>query len=307
MPGAWLVGGIALAGAAPWLGELLRKPVRRCRAEAPGAFLDLPDGKVHCRWQGPEQGPVAVLVHGLTTPEFVWDEVAKRLVSEGWRVLSYDLYGRGYSDRPHGPQDVAFFIRQLKGVLQDQGVADGFTLVGYSMGGAISAGYAAAFPGRMERVVLLAPAGMGHELGTAAALSRLPLPLAEWLMLLLFPRKFRQAITAEIAAEQGQPGVPEAITSGQRAQLERRGYVRSVLASLRGMLTQDFEPFHRALAEAKVPVTAIWGAEDETIPIAAKDVLAGWNPQTHHVVIDGAGHGLAYTHADQVVRAFLEG
>ena len=64
---------------------------------------------------------------------------------------------------------------------------------------------------------------------------------------------------------------------------------------------------HRALADADVPVIAIWGVADQTIPIAAKDVLKQWNPQVRHVDVDGAEHGLAYTHADQVTRAILEG
>jgi pimeloyl-ACP methyl ester carboxylesterase len=67
-------------------------------------------------------------------------------VAKGHRVLTYDLYGRGYSDRPGGEQDARFFIRQLEDLLEHQGVTQPVTLLGYSMGGAIGAAFAAKHP-----------------------------------------------------------------------------------------------------------------------------------------------------------------
>ena len=280
----------------PWLGELLRKPVRTLDAAAPGAFADLSQGRVHYRWSGDPAGPLIVLVHGLTTPLFVWDELEKPLTVRGFRLLSYDLFGRGFSDRPRAVQDAGFFLRQLEELLTDQRVEGAFTLIGYSMGGAIATAYAAKHPSRAERLILLAPAGMGHALGAAERLVRLPGVLAEWLMLLRFPRGFR----AGVEAERGKPGVPIPVVDGQLAQLERRGYLRSVLASLRGILAEDREADHRAIAAAGLPVLAIWGQGDETIPIAAKAVLEGWNPTARHVVLPDGDHALAYTHADEI-------
>lgn len=96
------------------------------------------------------RGPVAVCVHGLTTPSFVWHGLARGLATFGYRVLIYDLYGRGYSDRAPGHQDQAYFLQQLNDLLEDQQIKGDITLLGYSMGGAsppplsqrIRAGYA---------------------------------------------------------------------------------------------------------------------------------------------------------------------
>jgi len=89
----------------------------------------------HYRWHGPIDGPVIVAVHGLTTPATVWNGMIPFLTAQGYRVLSYDLYGRGFSDAPSGAQNIAFFTRQLGELLADQEITDAVTLMGYSMGG----------------------------------------------------------------------------------------------------------------------------------------------------------------------------
>ena len=76
----------------------------------------------HYRWHGPVREPVLVAIHGLTTPSMVWDELARGFVAFGFRVLTYNLYGRGYSDAYDGTQDAAHFVKQLEELLADQDV-----------------------------------------------------------------------------------------------------------------------------------------------------------------------------------------
>ncbi|CUH65271.1 Lipase 3 precursor [Thalassovita gelatinovora] len=296
----WALVLVAVVLALPFLREALRPRMTDAdRQSAPGQFARLSQGVTHYRWQGPEGGPVAVCVHGLTTPSFVWRGVAEELAAKGVRVLSYDLYGRGYSDRPKGAQDSAFFLRQLQDLLADQQVGDGFTLIGYSMGGSISAAFAAAHPGRLKRLILLAPAGM-QPLSGAVARVVLGVPFfGDWLMLTMFPRRHRKGTDAERGLPTSVPGIVDL----QQGELHWRGFVPAVLSSLRHMLSTVLEGEHRAIAAAGLPVLAIWGAEDRTIPIRDKAVLEDWNPDAHHVVIDGAGHGVTYTHAGEVLAA----
>ena len=291
---------LALLIAFPYLREALRPPMDdAARQDAPGAFLQLSQGVTHYRWIGPTRGPVAVCVHGLTTPSAVWEAVARGLADQGFRVLVYDLYGRGYSDRPRGAQDQAFFLRQLDDLLAAQEIGGDITLLGYSMGGAIVTAFAAREPERVRRVILLAPAGMGHDPGRLARLIRDLPGLGDWLMLLRFPALHRKSTEAERALPFGVEG----IIDYQQAELGRRGFVPAVLSSLRGILSQRLEEAHRRISREDIPVLAIWGREDVVIPITAMGVLAQWNRIARHEVIAGAGHGLTYTHASAVVAA----
>ena len=60
---------LAVVFAVPFVIEWTRLPLdERSRNEAPGHFADLSQGRTHYKWHGPSDGPVVVLVHGLTTP-----------------------------------------------------------------------------------------------------------------------------------------------------------------------------------------------------------------------------------------------
>jgi pimeloyl-ACP methyl ester carboxylesterase len=300
----WLILGacVAAVGAAPFVIEHYRTAMSDGRrGSAPGQFVELSQGVTHYHLSGPTDAPLVVCVHGLTTPSFVWGQLTRGLVALGFRVLVYDLYGRGYSDRPQGMHDKQFFNTQLTDLLSRLQLRGPSDLIGYSMGGAIGAGFAAAHPAMVRRLVLLAPAGM--HLGTAPLVRFVKERgiLGTWLMLAAYPRQMRKGIRAEM-------GAPPEITEGQHAQLMYQGFVPAVLSSLRGILRVPMQREHLALRRTGLPVLAIWGAQDSVIPASAMGRLAEWNRTVQHEVIEGAGHGLPYTHAPQVlaqITAFL--
>lgn len=299
-----LIGAAALV-AAPFLREYYRIQMSDGRrGSAPGQFAELGQGVTHYHLSGPVDGPLIVCVHGLTTPSFVWSSLAKGLAAMGFCVLVYDLYGRGYSDRPKAPQTKAFFITQLEDLLDHLALKAPFHMIGYSMGGAIAAGFASAHPARVRRLVLLAPAGMHLATSPLVRFIRDRGLLGAWLMLVAYPFQLRRGIDAERA----QPEVPRDIIEEQLAQLEYQGFVPAVLSSLRGILRQPMEAEHLALRRHSLPILALWGAEDTVIPASAMGQLAAWNREIIHEVIEDAGHGLTYSHANALlphIAAFL--
>jgi len=294
----WALAGVALAIiAAPFLLELLRPTVAKAQPHAPGQMADLPRGATHYQWAGPQDGPIVVCIHGMTTPSFVWGPIAQGLAEQGFRVLTYDLYGRGYSARPRGAQGAAFFVAQLEDLLDALGVDQPVTLLGYSMGGAIAAAFAAKHAQRIRQIVLLAPAGMGHDLGPVARLEVNHNRLGQWLFMAFYARSYRAALETE---RDMPSSIPDAVDL-QLVELDLRGFRPAVLSSLRGVLDEDMQPAHHAIASAGLPVLAIWAREDEVIPIAGLGKLAEWNRAARQEVVDGAGHAISYTHDAEVL------
>lgn len=292
----WLILFLFLAAliAAPIVSERLRTPIgKAARKGAPGKFAALGQGITHYRWIGPVRGPVAVMVHGLTTPSIVWDGIAEGMALLGYRVLVYDLYGRGLSDAPAGAQDRGFFLQQLNDLLDDQGLAEDLTLVGYSMGGAIATSFAAANPHRMKRLILLAPSGLQIVEGDFWAFCRKTPVIGDWLHSVLGGFQMRKALTQ---AAEGPPKVQAA----QVSELSRRGFLPAVLASRRGMLKEVQMQEHQAISRDGIPVVAIWGGHDAVIPVSAMGQLAQWNRAARQEEVKGAGHGLPFTHSDDV-------
>lgn len=301
----WFILLLAALAAAPFAIEHYRpKMSDGRRGSAPGQFAELSQGVTHYHLSGPAEGPLIVCVHGLTTPGFVWAPLAKGLVATGFRVLVYDLYGRGFSDRPDGLHDKVFFNCQLDDLLTHLGIDEQFHLIGYSMGGAVAAGFAARYPTRVRRLVLLASAGLTRTDAPLVRFIRDRGIAGKWLMLAVYPTKLRQGIKAE----REQHVVPSQISDGQANQLLFQGFVPAVLSSLRGILRRPLEGEHMALRQCKLPILALWGAEDDVIPASAMGQLAAWNHEVTHEVIEDAGHGLPYTHSDTVldlIAAFL--
>jgi pimeloyl-ACP methyl ester carboxylesterase len=113
---------------------------------------------------GPVSGRKVLLVHGVSTPCVSLAGVAHRLVSKGCRVILFDLFGRGYSDGVGDlPYDSRLYTTQILLAITSSPLAwtpDGFSIIGYSLGGGACVDFAASCPSMVKDVVLLAPAGL---------------------------------------------------------------------------------------------------------------------------------------------------
>lgn len=299
----FLVGFVILLIAAPFFAERRRTPMDKdMRKAAPGNFASLSSGMTHYQWRGPIGGPIAVCVHGLTTPSYVWDGLLVGLNRMGYRVLTYDLYGRGFSDRVIGPQNAEFFNRQLEELLQDQDVDGGMMLIGYSMGGAIATCYGAKHPEMLERLILLAPAGLGITPGKTFTFIRDTPIIGDWIMSILGGVLLRKALTS---ASKTPSSVPDIYTK-QNEDTHVQGFLPAILSSLRNLLAVNLEDEHKVLANSDIPVAAIWGEVDTTIPISGLGKLADINRTAYQTMIPNAGHSLTYADPEKVTVAIQE-
>ncbi len=108
-------------------------------------------------------GEAVVLVHGWASSSFSWRRIVPSL-SQRFRVVALDLPGFGLSQRLPGGLDLGPVREVLLGLLDRIGVGE-FSLVGHSMGGAISSYVAATTPERVRRLVLVNPSLFGAEGG----------------------------------------------------------------------------------------------------------------------------------------------
>ena len=291
---------LIVAVSLPYMREFARRPMGPgMRNKAPGQFATLSQGVTHYQWHGGGEGPVLVLVHGLSSPSWVFSGLVPGLTLLGYRVLTYDLFGRGFSDRPGGAQDRGFFLRQLSDLLADQNVGPGFALMGYSMGGSIATAFAARDPDRVERLILLAPAGLAYAPSPLLANCAKRGRVGDWLWGLLGAWQLKKGARADARLPTVLPNLPKRI----RQECARRGYLAAILSSERHMLSERQKADHKAIFQATLPVLAIWAEKDAVIPLSAVGLLAKWNRDAHiHVVPDGR-HSLAYTRPKEVLTA----
>jgi len=290
---------LLIVGMLPYLNEISKRKVTQKQRDASNdQFVQLDKGKTAYRWHGGVRGPVMVAVHGLTTPSEVWDDVIPELTSLGYRVLTYDLYGRGLSDAPRGPQTAAFFQEQLAGLLDALELDEDVALIGYSMGGAIISAFAAEQKHRVASVTLVASAGIEINETRFEKITRGVPIVGDWLAYAFLRGNLKREIdTSPDAAP---------LDKLRLAQLSRRGYVPAVHSSRKHFLGLAQRAEHRILSRDAVPVRAVWGAEDGIIPASAMGTLAQWNRNARQEVIAGAGHDLMQSHRKEVSDAIKQ-
>lgn len=264
---------------------------KTARANTPGDYIELPDGLVHYEFTGPEAGPLVVLVHGFSAPMFTWDRNAPALAQAGFRVLRFDLYGRGFSDRPPGPYNLDLFLRQISGLLQALEVQQPVHLVGLSMGGAIVAAFANQYPERVASVILVDPQVVQI---TPQTIFPVNLPgVGEY----LYAVYIQPYILARQEDSFHNPALLPEWQANYRVQMQYRGFRRALISTLRHFDVDPMAEYAR-LGQTGKPVLLVMGAEDRTVPISYAPDLLEHLPGARFESLPEAGHVSNYEKAD---------
>ena len=107
--------------------------------------VKLTDGITSYKDIGDKNNKVIVLVHGATFGSLAYEEYVNIFVENNYRVITYDQFGRGFSDRVHSGVSIELMEKQLKELIKHCEVED-VILYGVSFGAAVVAKYAANNP-----------------------------------------------------------------------------------------------------------------------------------------------------------------
>lgn len=264
-------------------------------------FAKLSDGYTRYVWSGPENGPVVVLVHGFSSPCFIWSKQAEALAAEGYRVLRYDLFGRGHSDRPAGPYDAELYHRQLVELLDSQGITQPVDIVGLSMGGPITLRFVDREPQRVRRFGLVAPAGFGANLPAAANLLRVP-GLAEWVIQAFGDRIILNSV-GTMASDNA--AVIEEIHTQYVDQLQYAGYKRALLSTLRNHQMLGLGDLFERVGKSGKAGILFWGDNDRVVPYENSEKVRAAIPGIEFHTIKGGSHTPNYENPGEVNPALL--
>jgi len=289
-----------------WL--ILRRPPlnEEVRKGLPGSFVRLTRGFVHYELSGPKDGQAVVLIHGFTTPSFIWDPTVPRLVEAGFRVLRYDLYGRGFSDRPrlrYGPE---LFDAQLLELIRTLNIRTPVHLVGFSMGGAIAVYFADRHPKLVSKICLLAPMGFPVQVPFVRKLAIVPL-LGDYLMAIVGESILKKGVRANFyRPDRFFPQFLEKFSE----QMKFRGYLRAILSTLRHMSLEPIQAAYRRVGRQRRPIMLIWGREDSVLPFQLSERVREAIPDLRFHPVEEAGHAVHYERPEVVnplLVRFLQG
>lgn len=133
----------------------------------------LSDGVTAYRIYGEDGAPTIIILHGATLGAMAYRHYVPPLVQAGYRVVLYDQYGRGFSDRPKGRFSIALLSRQLRD-LMDHLKIEKAHLFGISLGGALAVHFAAEHGTRVDKLAYQVPAVSGASVSFILVLTKLP-------------------------------------------------------------------------------------------------------------------------------------
>ncbi|MEX3008651.1 alpha/beta fold hydrolase [Hoeflea sp. TYP-13] len=305
----WIIGLVVAGGSAMglswYLSGLREKPMTpdERAAHAPGKSVQLSDGVIHYSERGPTDGQAVVMVHGFGVPQFVFEQNAAALADTGFRVILFDHFGRGWSDRPNARYDTDFYDRELTELLDALNLTEPVGLVGYSMGGIIATDFAARHPERLTAIILLAPAGlavypfMGKLFGKIICMP----VIGDWLWRL----RGRSLLLGDPQFQEPLPDPARRIRGDDTIQMNYKGYFNALLQSWRNLPLENCDEVF-ADASRGVPMMALFGGKDPTISVESAARLKKAAPHARVELIEEGTHGLLYEMYDTVNPMLIE-
>jgi len=213
----------------------------------------------------------------------------------------YDHLGRGFSDRPDVVYDGDLYVRELSNLLDALHVTQPVSLVGYSMGGGNVIGFAARYPERVKKLILIAPAGYVPSYEGLAALIFAP-GLGEWLMTMLGKKRMLAEIIEAVEAGKARPDMIEKFEE----QFQYRGYLDSILSTMRNYPMYDLSEDYENVGRLGIPTYAIWGTADQVVPFSTSENVKTAIPHVKIFPIAGAGHSVTYAESAKVNKLLIK-
>ncbi|MEA2190342.1 MAG: hypothetical protein QOI73_463 [Solirubrobacteraceae bacterium] len=258
------------------------------------------DWQAHMRWLHVEdrwlhyvdigEGPVVLFVHGLSGCWKNWLENIPHFALDH-RVIAVDLPGFGESEMPAEKISVSAYAAIIDSLMSALDI-DSARIVGNSMGGFIGAELAIAYPERVERLVLVAAAGLSiesirtsrqnglrHQLENVA-LFKIGL-LASRSALMARRRRLRSALLLLVVAHPGRLA-PE-LAYEQVHSSGKPGFP----SALRALCSY---PIRERLGEIACPTLIVWGDKDRLVPVRDATAFEQLITDSRKVVYADTGH-----------------
>jgi len=117
-----------------------------------GNFVELSNGYTYYELANDNKEKTLVFIHGFSVPSYIWDETFNAAKNKGYRVISLDLFGRGYSNNPNIDYTDDLFANQVIELLNHLKIKKA-TFLGLSNGGRVISKLASIKPNLVEKLI----------------------------------------------------------------------------------------------------------------------------------------------------------
>lgn len=250
---------------------------------------------------------VLLLIHGLAGSSQTWRAILPQLAKK-YRVIAPDLLGHGQSAKPRTDYSLGAFAVGLRDLLDELGV-ESATVVGQSLGGGVAMQFLYQHPDYCRRLVLISSGGLGPDVGLILRL--LAAPGAEFVMPVIAPSPVLRAGNAvkswlSSAGLRSPRGAEMWSAYSSFGDAETRQAFLRTLRSVVDYRGQAVSALNRLNLREGLPILAIWGEEDNIIPVDHAYAALEARPDCRLEILPGVGHFAQVEAPDKVIELLDE-
>lgn len=265
-------------------------------------FLKSGKNKIHYRiWEKAGNTKLAFCIHGFSGSTFSFEQIAIRLMQEGYNIAALDLPAFGFSEKSengdYSQQAFLSAINAVKNVCDKKFECKDYLVLGHSMGAmwASEAIYSGVFY-NSKLIVIDGAIGMGGSRSENTMVSSSPIlkwadfALHRWF---LNEKKFSELLSSAYSRE--------------ASKLQSLAYMQPFLiknsaSAIFRMTASSFKESGK-WEDLKIPVLIISGENDQWIPMRNAFALWKRNKKAKFLIIPNAGHCPMETHVEETMQS----
>ena len=250
---------------------------------AKGKFIKLDGYSTHYIEKG--EGEPVILIHGFLYDSYMWNKNIDALADK-FKVYAIDLWGFGYSTRDPMDYGYQLYANQLLKFMDALDIQKA-SLIGQSMGGGTSIFFSVNHRDRVNKLILVDPAGMPNPLPILGKITNLP-KVGEFLIGMKsdFYRKMVLSTTFIYDKEFVTESYFENVTRFHKI----KGTIEILLKILRKQFFHTLSDEIHSLGEMDVPILIIFGRQDKAVPLERGKEMHNILRGSRLEIFENAGH-----------------
>jgi len=231
-------------------------------------------GGITVNYKSAGSGRPILILHGWGSSSFSWTEIQKLLIEEHFQIIVPDLPGFGETPAPSnvwGVEEYAEFVKQF---MEKLGM-ENYVVVGHSFGGQVAIQFAATHPEKIDKLVLVAAAGVRRTPGFAKKLVGAVAKIVSFLLYLIPFRELRVNARSFLY-----------MAIRRRDYVRTQGIMRDVFKKV---ITQDLTA---KFSKIQAPTLIVWGDKDEMTPVQDAYLMDELIPNSKLEIVEGGKHAL---------------
>lgn len=262
-------------------------------------YLELELGKMRYKVYGNENQNTVVLIHGFNGFMECWNPNIKSLVDAGYKVVLYDLWGRGLSDRPRIDLKIEIFRKQLNDLIEFVN-PNQVSLIGSSFGCVIASDYTLNYPEKVKKLIFVGPAGWPSEENKPSSL--INAPILSNIIFHFFGQKILKPKVENYLYDK--KNNHWAIGYWEKY-ANYPGYSRSALSTLQNSPVIDYLNGWKEIGKQEKSILFIWGENDISFPFFNTKKAKKLIPNSKIIGIENSAHWVNIEKSELVSNRIL--